>query len=82
MIIHMKTLPAEVDRFAATIVSRKVITKPDCVIGLATGNTTEGLHREMVHLHLSSGIDYSQVSTFNLDEYVGLAPDEPTSCRA
>ncbi|MCR2822979.1 glucosamine-6-phosphate deaminase [Lederbergia panacisoli] len=82
MIIHMKTLPAEVDRFAALFVSRMVITKPDLVLGLATGNTTEGLHRELVQLHLNAGIDYSKVSTFNLDEYIGLAPDDPTSCRA
>jgi glucosamine-6-phosphate deaminase len=82
LIIHIKKLPTEVDRLAAALVSRQVIAKPNCVLGLATGKTTEGLHREMVKGCHSLGIDYSQVATFNLDEYVGLAPDDPTSCRA
>ncbi|MFC4601199.1 glucosamine-6-phosphate deaminase [Cohnella hongkongensis] len=82
MDIHIKKNGDEVDRSAAVAVSRQVLRKPDCVLGLATGNTTEGLFRRMVELHRELDLDYSRVTTFNLDEYVGLAPTDPISCRA
>ena len=49
-------------------------TKPNAVLGLATGSTPEGMYAELVRLHRGEGLDFSQVTTFNLDEYVGL-PD-------
>ena len=64
-------------RFVADLVRRK----PDCVIGLATGNTPLGMYRELIRLHREDGLDLSQVTTFNLDEYVGLAANHPQSYR-
>ncbi len=81
MDIHIKINGDEVDRSAAVAVSRQVLRKPDSVLGLATGNTTEGLFLRMVELYRQLDLDYSRVTTFNLDEYVGLAPTDPISCR-
>lgn len=53
--------------------------KPDAVLGLATGSSPLGLYRELARLHREEGLDFSRVTTFNLDEYVGLAPEHPAS---
>lgn len=66
---------------AARIVGRLVREKPDAVLGLATGSTPVRLYRELIRLHREEGLDFSRVTTFNLDEYVGLAPDHPASYR-
>lgn len=66
---------------AARMVSRLVREKPNAVLGLATGSTPLGLYREMIRMHNEDGLDFSRVTTFNLDEYVGLAPDHPQSYR-
>lgn len=63
---------------AARVVARKVRIQPDCVLGLATGNTMTALYAELVKIH-KQGLDFSEVRTFNLDEYVGIAPDHPAS---
>src|SRR5882762_881741 len=49
------------------------------VLGLATGSTPVGLYRELIRLHKESGLDFSRVLTFNLDEYFRMAPDDPHS---
>jgi glucosamine-6-phosphate deaminase len=72
---------ADVDRRAARFVAELVRRKPDCVLGLATGGTPLGTYRELIRLHREEGLDFSQVTTFNLDEYVGLAPSHPHSYR-
>src|SRR4029450_1889952 len=64
-------------RFVADLVRRK----PDCVLGLATGSTPLGLYRELIRLHREEGLDFSRVTTFNLDEYVGLGSTHPHSYR-
>lgn len=64
---------------AARIVARRVREKPDCVLGLATGSTPLGLYKELVRMHKSEGLDFSKVTTFNLDEYVGLPKEHPQS---
>ena len=50
-----------------------------CVLGLPTGSTPVSVYRELVRLHREEGLDFSQVVTFNLDEYFGLAPEEVQS---
>ncbi len=65
---------------AAAEVSRQIIRKPDSVIGLATGNTTVGIYKSMVRMHKDLKIDYSKVTTINLDEYVGVGSNLPVSC--
>jgi len=67
-------------REAAMLVSQQVLQKPDSVIGLATGNTTKGIHQWMIRFHKELAIDYSMCKTCNLDEYIGVSPDDPGSC--
>jgi glucosamine-6-phosphate deaminase len=68
-------------RRAARFIADLVRKKPHCVLGLATGSTPLGVYRELIRLHREEGLDFSQVTTFNLDEYVGLAPTHPQSYR-
>ncbi len=69
----------EMSARSAQEVARLLNTKPDAVLGLATGSTPLGLYKELVRLHKEEGLDFSQVTTFNLDEYVGLRDDHPQS---
>ena len=64
---------------AARHVARLVRDKPNAVLGLATGNTPLMMYRELVRMHREQGLDFSEVTTFNLDEYVGLPPEHPAS---
>ncbi|MHC4717930.1 MAG: glucosamine-6-phosphate deaminase [Planctomycetota bacterium] len=54
-------------------------TKPNAVLGLATGSTPLALYNELVRMHKEEGLDFSQVTTFNLDEYVGLSDNHAQS---
>jgi glucosamine-6-phosphate deaminase len=71
--------PEAASSVAARIVARLVSEKPQAVLGLATGSTPLLLYRELVRMHQEEGLDFSQITTFNLDEYVGLVPDHPHS---
>jgi len=64
---------------AAQRVADLIRRKPDAVIGFATGSTPLGLYRELVRMHKETGLDFSKMTTFNLDEYVGLPPNHPQS---
>lgn len=64
---------------AAKKVAALVRSKPNAVLGLATGSTPLGLYRELIRMHRDEGLDFSQVTTFNLDEYVGLGAEHPAS---
>lgn len=66
---------------AAQVVARQLARKPNTVLGLATGRTMEGLYARLVRMHRDEGLDFSLAVTFNLDEYVGLPPDNPGSYR-
>lgn len=68
-------------RHAASIIADVVRRKPRAVLGLATGSTPLGTYRELVRLHKEDNLDFSQVVTFNLDEYVGLPPSRKQSYR-
>ncbi|GIW91202.1 MAG: glucosamine-6-phosphate deaminase [Pirellulaceae bacterium] len=68
-------------RRAAQLIAHLVRQKPDCVLGLATGGTPLGVYRELARMHREEGLDFSRVTTFNLDEYVGLDPTHPQSYR-
>jgi glucosamine-6-phosphate deaminase len=69
----------QISKAAAGEVARLLNTKPNAVLGLATGSTPLGLYRELARMHREEGLDFSKVTTFNLDEYVGLTPDNPQS---
>jgi len=64
---------------AARVVAKALNRKPNAVLGLATGSTPLGLYQELVRMHRDEGLDFSQVTTFNLDEYVGLDRTHPQS---
>ena len=64
---------------AARLVEHQVRSKPRSVLGLATGATPLGLYGELVRMHREDALDFSKVTTFNLDEYLGLAADHPQS---
>lgn len=66
---------------AAGMVASLVRSKPSAVLGLATGSTPLGLYRELIRIHQQEALDFSGVTTFNLDEYVGLGPGHPASYR-
>jgi glucosamine-6-phosphate deaminase len=77
-------LPAALDvaRAAAGIISRLVAGKPRAVLGFATGASVRQVYAELVLAHQNQALDFSGVTTFNLDEYVGLSPSHPASFRA
>ena len=81
MRVIVESSPEQVARVTATFVAALVRKKPTCVLGLATGSTPLGLYRELIRLHREEGLDFSRVTSFNLDEYVGLAPSHPQSYR-
>ncbi|HXF94977.1 MAG TPA: glucosamine-6-phosphate deaminase [Gemmatimonadales bacterium] len=64
---------------AARIVAERLRKKPALVLGLATGSTPLGTYRALIRMHREEGLDFSKVTTFNLDEYVGLRPSHPQS---
>ena len=59
---------------AAEKIANLIKEKPNAVIGFATGSTPLGLYQRLVGMH-KDGLDFSGITTFNLDEYIGLAPD-------
>lgn len=62
----------EMSKFAANIIAAQITLKPDGVIGLATGSTPEGTYAKLVEKYKAGDLDFSQISTVNLDEYRGL----------
>jgi glucosamine-6-phosphate deaminase len=66
----------------ATRVLETIVARPTLVLGLPTGRTPLGLYRELRERSRGDRIDWSQVRTFNLDEFAGLAPSNPNSYRA
>ena len=71
----------KMSRSAANIISAQVIIKPDCVLGLATGSSPLGTYRQLVEWYRKGDIDFSGVTTVNLDEYIGLNGQNPQSYR-
>ncbi len=66
---------------AAVLIAGQVIDKPRSVLGLATGSTPLPIYRELIAMQRRGTIDFGEVTTYNLDEYVGLGPDHPCSYR-
>jgi len=69
----------EMSAKAAELLAAQVRKKPDSVLGFATGSTPLGCYQELIKLHHEKGLDFSKVTTFNLDEYVGLPPEHDQS---
>ncbi|MBZ4667271.1 MAG: glucosamine-6-phosphate deaminase [Defluviitaleaceae bacterium] len=64
---------------AAYILSSQIRLEPQSVIGLATGGTPVGMYKELVRMHNEEDLDFSEITTFNLDEYYPIAKDNPQS---
>ncbi len=71
--------PQDVDRFATTRFIEQVQQKPNSVLTLPTGSTPEGMYRLLVRFHQETGLDLSQLTTFNLDEYWQLPSNHVAS---
>ena len=70
---------ARLAEVAAEIIRDALLKKPNLVLGLATGSTPIGVYETLGEMHETDGLDFSSVTTFNLDEYVGIPPDHPYS---
>ncbi len=75
--IHVNSYE-EMSKQAAIIFKDQIEKKLDSILGLATGGTPIGFYEELIKLH-QQGLSFSKVKTFNLDEYVGVAPGDSTS---
>ncbi|NLO21877.1 MAG: glucosamine-6-phosphate deaminase [Syntrophomonadaceae bacterium] len=69
----------EMSRKAADIVRSQIVLKPDCVLGLATGDTPMGMYQELIKMYENKEVDFSEVTIFNLDEYYSLSRENPQS---
>ena len=68
-------------RMAANIISAQIIMNAKCVLGLATGSTPIGIYQQLIEWYRKGDLDFSEVTTINLDEYRGLGPDRDQSYR-
>ncbi|MDE7444875.1 MAG: glucosamine-6-phosphate deaminase [Lachnospiraceae bacterium] len=69
----------DMSRKAANIISAQIIMKPHCVLGLATGSTPIGTYDQLVEWYNKGDLDFSEVTTVNLDEYKGLTRENEQS---
>lgn len=69
----------DMSRKAANIISAQVILKPDCVLGLATGSSPLGTYHQLIEWYQKGDLDFSKVTSVNLDEYKGLPHDNDQS---
>lgn len=69
----------EMSRKAAAVIASQIISKPDSVLGLATGSTPIGTYKHLVAAYKAGDLDFSQIKSANLDEYRGLTKDNEQS---
>jgi len=79
MFVKVESDYAAMSLRAARVVAEVVKRKPKAVLGLATGGTPEGMYQALIEIARKEGLDFSQVTTFNLDEYYGLPTAHPES---
>ncbi|MBI2619088.1 MAG: glucosamine-6-phosphate deaminase [Ignavibacteriales bacterium] len=72
MLLIVKDSYEAMSREAARVVAERMRRKPNLVLGLATGGTPLGLYKELIRMHKEEGLSFAKVTTFNLDEYIGL----------
>lgn len=77
-IIHCNNYE-EMSAAAAELICNAIAAKPELVLGLATGSTPEGMYAELCRRYREGKVDFSKVTTVNLDEYCGLPSDHPQS---
>ena len=79
MIIYIAKDYNDLSRKAANIISAQVIMKPNCVLGLATGSSPEGMYAQLVDWYNKGDLDFAKVKSVNLDEYRGLSRENEQS---
>ncbi|MCL2409763.1 MAG: glucosamine-6-phosphate deaminase [Oscillospiraceae bacterium] len=77
MTIHHVSNYAEMCRKAANMISAQILLNPTCTLGLATGSTPIGIYERLADAYNKSDLDFSGITTFNLDEYCGLSENDP-----
>ena len=81
MVIYKAKDYQDMSRKAANIISAQIIMKPNCVLGLATGSSPVGTYKQLIEWYKKGDLDFSQVTSVNLDEYNGLSPENDQSYR-
>lgn len=71
----------ELSETAGDIIASQITSKPDSVLGLATGSTPIGTYDYLVSKYKAGNLDFSKVKSINLDEYIGLSADNEQSYR-
>ncbi len=71
----------ELSKKAAELIAAQILIKPNCVLGLATGSSPVGTYKELIKKNKEGIIDFSTVTSVNLDEYVGLDGTNDQSYR-
>ena len=71
----------EAAHLAARVIAHEVRSRPNSVLGLATGRTMEAIYARLAEMHRNEGLSFARCHTFNLDEFIGLPPDHPGSYR-
>lgn len=73
--------PEKASELAAKVIAKQIREKPTSILGLATGRTPLATYKELIRIHQQENLSFRDVTTFNLDEYIGLKPDHPQSYR-
>ncbi len=81
MEVIIRSTAEEAAKLTAKVLAAAISRKPSLRLGLATGATMESVYAELAAMNQSGEVDFSKVHTFNLDEYVGLSPEDPNSYR-
>ncbi|WP_195987011.1 glucosamine-6-phosphate deaminase [Clostridium sp. D53t1_180928_C8] len=71
----------ELSKVAASEFSKVIKEKPDAILGLATGGSPIGMYKELIKMYENKELDFSKITTVNLDEYIGLNPEHSQSYR-
>ncbi len=71
--------PEELAIAAGNFIAAQITEKPNCNLGLATGSTPLKTYQQLISLYENGALDFSQITTFNLDEYVGLEEENKNS---
>jgi len=71
----------KLSRDGANLIAAQVLMKPNCVLGLATGSSPVGIYRQLIDWYQKGDLDFSNVTSINLDEYVGLTGEHDQSYR-
>ena len=81
MEVIIRTDPDAVAELTCRLIAARVRAKPELVLGLATGRTMERVYNRLVARHEKEGLDFSKCRSFNLDEYIGVPPEDEHSYR-